>query len=79
MDVEVKQSAIPGAGRGLFATKDFEPGDIVLSLDRPYVAELDIDRLCDTCAWCFQRLPAGFVQTKACTGCKKVRYCSKTC
>ncbi|SMR49413.1 unnamed protein product [Zymoseptoria tritici ST99CH_3D1] len=94
MDVEVKQSAIPGAGRGLFATKDFNPGDIVLSLDRPYVAELDIDRLCDTCAWCFQRgataeeerknsaalgLPAGFVQTKACTGCKKVRYCSKTC
>lgn len=94
MEVEVRSSPITGAGRGLFALKDFAPGDLVLSLDRPYVAELDIDRLADTCAWCFQRgatsseerslsqnlgLPAGFIETKACTGCKRVRYCSKTC
>lgn len=59
------------------------------------VAELDIDRMQDTCAWCFQRGPAddyerskqaalgfftgGGIETKACTGCKRVRYCSKTC
>lgn len=94
MDVEVRSSPIAGAGRGLFALKDFAPGDLVLSLERPYVAELDIDRLSDTCAWCFQRgatdanerslsqnlgLPAGFIETKACTGCKRVRYCSKIC
>ncbi|KAF7187935.1 Histone-lysine N-methyltransferase ASHR1 [Pseudocercospora fuligena] len=93
-DIEVKSSAIDGAGRGLFAKKDFQPGDAVLTLDRPYVAELDIDRLGDTCAWCFQRgavspeerkkaaalgLPSGVIDTKACSGCKKVRYCSKTC
>lgn len=94
MQVEVRDSKITGAGRGLFALKSFEPGDAVLRLDRPYVAELDIDRMQDTCAWCFlrgatdpkerrlsaqQHLPTGFVETKACTGCRKVRYCSKSC
>ncbi|CAK3911680.1 SET domain and MYND-type zinc finger 6 [Lecanosticta acicola] len=101
MDVQVEKSAIDGAGRGLFATRDFAPGDIIVQLDRPYVAELDITRLRDTCAWCFRRgattstdpeaagrstteTSSGFfagvdVVTKACTGCKRVRYCSKTC
>lgn len=95
MDVEVRKSNIAGAGRGLFAQKDFAPGEIVLQLERPYVAELDIDRMKDTCAYCFRRgsntdeerrrkallgfFTAADVETKACTGCKKVRYCSKTC
>lgn len=59
------------------------------------VAELDIDRMQDTCAWCFQRgavdeydrarranlgfFTGGGIEVKACTGCKRVRYCSKTC
>lgn len=94
MNVEVRESTIAGAGRGLFALQDFKPGDAVLRLDRPYVAELNLDRLHDTCAWCFLRsakdsqkrtsvarktLPTGVVETKACTGCNKVRYCSKQC
>lgn len=94
MQVEVRESEITGAGRGLFALQDFEPGDAVLRLGRPHVAELSMDRLQDTCAWCFSRgardplerrlsanmgLPTGFVETNACTGCKKVRYCSKAC
>ncbi|KAI5361060.1 putative SET domain, Zinc finger, MYND-type, 4Fe-4S ferredoxin-type, iron-sulfur binding protein [Septoria linicola] len=92
-NVEVKKSGIDNAGRGLFAKKNFEPGEIVLALDRPYVAELDTERLHDTCAWCFQRgtspedrakaaalgLPSAGIETKQCTGCKRVRYCSKTC
>ncbi|CAJ2509772.1 Uu.00g056720.m01.CDS01 [Anthostomella pinea] len=93
-DVEVNQSHIGGAGRGLFARKDFAPGDLVLSIDRPLFAELETDRLLDTCAWCFQRgatdpiekaqsaamgLPSGFIEVKSCTGCRKVSYCSKTC
>ncbi|KAF2210233.1 hypothetical protein CERZMDRAFT_45763, partial [Cercospora zeae-maydis SCOH1-5] len=92
-NVEVKKSGIDNAGRGLFAKKDFEPGDVVLSLDRPYVAELDTSRLSDTCAWCFLKgvtaeerakavalgLPASNIETKQCTGCKRVRYCSKIC
>lgn len=92
-NVQVKQSGIESAGRGLFAKKDFQPGDIVLALNRPFVAELDQERLRDTCAWCLQRgasaedrakatslgLPIAGIETKACTGCKRVRYCSKTC
>lgn len=91
---EIKESRISGAGRGLFATKDFEPGDSVVTVDRPLVAEPEIERLRDTCAWCFQRgetdatertqaasmgLPTGFIEVKACTGCRRVSYCSKTC
>ncbi|ORY63337.1 uncharacterized protein BCR38DRAFT_436576 [Pseudomassariella vexata] len=93
-NVEVKRSQIAGAGRGLFASKDFAPGDVVLSVARPLVAELNIDRTEDSCAWCFQRgaidpderkqaaamgLPIGFIEVKSCTGCRKVSYCSKTC
>lgn len=55
MNVQVRPSTLEGAGRGLFALQDFAPGAIILSLDRPYVAELDTARLNDTCAWCFQR------------------------
>lgn len=92
--VTVRESCISGAGRGLFAAKDFQPGDVVLAIDRPLVAELDIDRLSDSCAWCFQRgatdplerlqsasmgLPTGFIEAKACTGCHRVSYCSKKC
>ncbi|KAK4621138.1 SET domain and MYND-type zinc finger protein 6 [Fulvia fulva] len=95
MDVLVKTSDITGGGRGLFAKKDFAAGDLILSLDRPYVAELDIERLKDTCAWCLQRgatddferqrraalgnFTNSIIDTKACTGCKRVRYCSKSC
>ncbi|KAH9886421.1 hypothetical protein F4778DRAFT_786810 [Xylariomycetidae sp. FL2044] len=93
-NVEVRASEIPGAGRGLFAKKDFAPGDLVVYLDRPLVAELDLDRLRDTCAWCLQRaatnpmermqaasmgLPNGLIEVKACTGCRRVVYCSKAC
>lgn len=93
-DVEVRPSRIPGAGNGLFAKKAFAPGDMVVSLPRPLIAELDMARLEDTCAWCCSRaatdpmermksqelgLPAGFVEVKACTGCKKIKYCSKGC
>ncbi|KAI1344151.1 hypothetical protein F5Y15DRAFT_104232 [Xylariaceae sp. FL0016] len=93
-DVEVKQSQMAGVGRGLFATKDFAPGDLVLCLERPLVAELELDRMQDTCAWCLQRglsdptermqaasmgLPGGFIEVKCCTACRKVAYCSKAC
>ncbi|KAK6865263.1 SET domain-containing protein [Apiospora arundinis] len=92
--VKIAPSGIPGAGRGLFACQVFKPGDVVASVDRPFVAELESDRLEDTCAWCFQRgetdpeararaasigMPAGFIETKACAGCHRVSYCSKTC
>lgn len=92
--VKVIPSGIPGAGRGLFACQKFEPGDVVASVDRPFVAELEMERMEDTCAWCFQRgetdpdarakaammgMPQGFIETKACAGCHRTAYCSKTC
>jgi ferredoxin len=93
MNVEIKKSDIEGAGRGLFATKSFKPGDVVHTIARPSVAELDTERLQDTCAWCFHKgpseaerqqaaalgLPEVHVDTKACTGCRKVRYCTRAC
>lgn len=92
--VEIKTSRIAGAGRGVFACRDFAAGEAVVRVERPLVAELEEERMLDTCAWCFQRgetdaqsraqaaimgLPAGFVETKACTGCQRVVYCSKAC
>ncbi|KAI0850312.1 hypothetical protein F5Y00DRAFT_268455 [Daldinia vernicosa] len=92
--VEVKKSTIDGAGRGLFACQDFGPGDLVVLLDRPLLAELDTDRMEDTCDWCFQRgatdpmermqaasmgLPNGLIEIKKCARCRRVGYCSKNC
>ncbi|KAI0436340.1 hypothetical protein F4803DRAFT_542581 [Xylaria telfairii] len=92
--VEVKQSQIPGAGKGLFARNVFSPGDTIAAVDRPLVTELEIDRMLDTCGWCCQRgatdpvektssaamgLPSGFTEIKSCTGCRRVGYCSRAC
>ncbi|KAI1367032.1 hypothetical protein F5Y08DRAFT_102678 [Xylaria arbuscula] len=92
--VEVKQSRLPGAGKGLFARAAFSPGDIVVSVDRPLVTELEVERMLDTCAWCCQRaaadpierkmaaamgIPHGFTEVKSCTGCRRVAYCSRGC
>ncbi|KAI2626785.1 hypothetical protein GGR54DRAFT_486177 [Hypoxylon sp. NC1633] len=92
--LEVKESSITGAGQGLFACQDFTPGDVVVSLERPLVSDLEIDRMKDTCGWCFQRgatdpmermqaasmgLPNGIIEIKECKGCCRVGYCSKLC
>ena len=92
--VSVRTSDIEGAGRGVFANKDFQAGDLILSLARPMVAELNVERLIDTCSWCCQKaitdpversmasqmgVPAASIELKSCLGCKKIRYCSKTC
>jgi SET and MYND domain-containing protein len=83
---EVKHS--PLGGRGLFATKAFDGGDVILDLQRPLIAVLDGPRVEDTCSWCFSwtELPvlsgAGInqaVKVNWCTGCKQVKYCSKKC
>lgn len=84
--VEVKPS--PLGGKGTFTTRACEAGDVVFSLDRPLIATLDRARIADTCSWCFSwtDLPglsgAGINQTAKvnwCSGCKKVKYCSKRC
>jgi SET and MYND domain-containing protein len=85
MDIEVKPSKLTGGGRGLFTKKALKTGDIVYSTPRPYIAEVDTARLHDTCAWCFRRPTkdsSSEEETTAvlpCAGCKRIRYCSKTC
>lgn len=83
--VEVRTS--PTAGNGLFATKDIGAGELILMIKRPLVGVLDIPRLEDTCSNCFMwsvgSVEGGLALDKptvnACTGCKKVKYCSKVC
>jgi hypothetical protein len=83
---EVKRSTL--GGRGLFATCPIEGGDVLIELERPLIAVLDRPRIEDTCSWCFSwtELPvlsgAGVNQALKvnwCTGCRKVKYCSKRC
>lgn len=83
---EVRSSTV--SGRGLFAIRDVTAGNALLSLDRPLITALDGERIQDTCAWCFAwtELPvlsgAGVNQAttvNACSGCKKVKYCSRAC
>lgn len=84
--IEVKPS--PLGGKGTFATKTQEPGDVLLALDRPLIVALDKTRLEDTCSWCLSwtdppAISGAVVHQAAkvswCTGCKKVKYCSKQC
>ena len=83
---EIKPS--PLSGRGLFTTARITPGSPLLTLDRPLITALDPTRIPDTCSYCFAwtELPilsgAGPNQTTTvnwCTGCKKVKYCSRAC
>lgn len=83
--VSVKTS--PTSGNGLFVTKDIGAGELVLMVRRPLVGALDLARIDDTCSNCYMwsigSVEGGLAQEKpvvnACTGCKKVKYCSKVC
>ncbi|KAI2462735.1 hypothetical protein F4781DRAFT_426922 [Annulohypoxylon bovei var. microspora] len=92
--VSIGKSAIPGAGRGLFAQRDFAAGELVVCLEQPFAAELEVQHMRDTCGWCFQRgatdaaeraaaasmgLPNGLVQIQHCARCGRVGYCSRAC
>lgn len=77
--VEVRPS--PTSGNGLFATKDIPAGSTILLKPRPLIGELDLPRLEESCHNCFLWsgcvIEGGEIAIKACTGCKKVKYCSK--
>ncbi|KAJ5347130.1 zinc finger protein [Penicillium brevicompactum] len=76
----VPRPAPNGMGNGLFATTDMNPGDTVLHIEAPFVAILDSPRLEDTCAGCFgKRQVETGSELKACTGCRVVKYCDRTC
>jgi hypothetical protein len=81
------QPSLTASGNGLFATKHIPAGSTILVKSRPLVGELDIERLRDSCHGCFvwrfgvdvDDERKGRVVVKVCTGCRKVRYCSKVC
>ncbi|KAJ5890171.1 hypothetical protein N7504_010981 [Penicillium tannophilum] len=70
-----------GMGNGLFATEDIKVGGDVVHAQTPFVAVLDSSRLDDTCSGCFgkRQMQEGNADLKACTGCRVVRYCDRTC
>ncbi|KAF7115663.1 hypothetical protein CNMCM5793_002903 [Aspergillus hiratsukae] len=72
----------PGAGTGIFAAVDIPVGGTVMLIQRPFVAVLDTERLPDTCSGCLGQHHCSRdvnVELKACTGCRVVKYCNKTC
>ncbi|KAF7159227.1 hypothetical protein CNMCM5623_004499 [Aspergillus felis] len=72
----------PGAGTGIFAAMDIPVGGTVMLILRPFVAVLDTERLPDTCSGCLGQHHCNRdanVELKACTGCRVVKYCNKTC
>ncbi|KAG8626179.1 hypothetical protein KVT40_006580 [Elsinoe batatas] len=72
------------AGDGLFAIRDIEEGELIASLPRPLIAVLSLRFIPQTCGNCFRstREPVGLEPVENvffCTGCKRIKYCSKTC
>lgn len=71
-------------GYGLFASRDFDLGQVVLCIKTPFAAVLATEKLEDTCAGCFRsasdegRSAEGSqINVRACTGCKIVKYCDR--
>ncbi|KKY26210.1 putative set and mynd domain [Diplodia seriata] len=73
----------PVAGNGLFAKQDIAAGDLVFALNRPLITVLDSVSLDSCCANCFASTGFGATNNqldlKACTGCRTVKYCGRTC
>ncbi|EOD47967.1 putative set and mynd domain protein [Neofusicoccum parvum UCRNP2] len=73
----------PIAGNGLFATQDIPAGESIFSLKRPLITVLDNVSLDSCCANCFASTGFGATNNqldlKACTGCRTVKYCGRTC
>ncbi|XP_028088613.1 histone-lysine N-methyltransferase ASHR1 isoform X1 [Camellia sinensis] len=66
-------SILPEKGRCLFSTRDFSPGDVILS-EEPYVSvpnRVSVDSRCD---WCLTTS-----NLKRCSSCQVVWYCGSTC
>lgn len=65
----------PGRGRGLKATKPFEPGDVVLA-EGPFAAVLLKYRRENNCHHCFAAVPLNPVP---CSGCAGPLFCQEKC
>lgn len=73
----------PDAGTGIIADKDFQPGERVLRIERPFLVVPDSSKLKVTCSQCFvvdiKRLDEDereSIKLKKCGGCGILRFCS---
>ncbi|XP_069155358.1 histone-lysine N-methyltransferase ASHR1 isoform X2 [Solanum lycopersicum] len=63
-------SSVPEKGRCLFTTRDFSPGEVIIS-EEPYVS---VPNKSAKCEWCFTSS-----NLKRCSACQVVNYCGNTC
>ena len=75
--VEVRGTKSSPAGRSLWATRDYAPGTVILSMASPFLVIPNSEDQRDYCPWCL--LHAGKEALASCTGCRVVGYCSKAC
>lgn len=79
MSVEVNKTEThlvsDAAGNGLFATKDFEGGDVIIRIKNPYVLIPENRVIPNLCYGCLSEKN----NLNRCAGCKVVKYCSKKC
>lgn len=66
-------TTLKGKGRCLYTTKDFSPGDVIISQE-PYVSVPNNSSIDSRCEVCFT---SG--KLKKCSACHVVRYCGSTC
>lgn len=87
-DRKVVQKCLDARGNALIAAQDLLPRDQILFIQHPLTLALESKRLEDVCYHCFRlsldQIPSFFnneAQTslKACTGCRTVKFCDRTC
>lgn len=68
-------STLPEKGRCLFTTRDFSPGEVIIS-ENPYVSVPNKNKESpqSKCEWCFSS-----TNLKKCSACHVVWYCSSRC
>ncbi|KAH6799925.1 SET domain group 37 [Perilla frutescens var. hirtella] len=68
-------STLPEKGRCLFTTRDFSPGEVIIS-ENPYVSVPNKNKESpqSKCEWCFSS-----TNLKKCSACHVVWYCSSKC
>ncbi|KAL5558349.1 hypothetical protein UlMin_034560 [Ulmus minor] len=66
-------STLPEKGRCLFTTRDFHPGEVIIS-EKPYVCVPNNSGVLSRCDGCF-----GTSNLKKCSACQVVWYCSSKC
>ncbi|KAH8820336.1 hypothetical protein F5884DRAFT_849599 [Xylogone sp. PMI_703] len=64
-------------GASLLASREIEPGEIILKIHHPFIAVVEKSALDQVCAYCFKE--AKQASLRRCSGCKMDRYCSQAC